>query len=435
MSIRIISVAAGSPAERAGLKAGDIIETIGGEEVLDEIDYQALTSRALTDLVYRDPSGAEKSCRIRKHDWEGLGLTLDESVILKPRPCRNHCVFCFIDQMPPNMRETLYVKDDDWRLSLMMGNYVTLTNVSDAEFSRIIRRHASPLYISVHATDPDLRVRMMKNPRAGELMGRLRQLAAHGISFHCQIVLCPGLNDGDALLRSIRDLRSLWPAARSLALVPVGLTCHREGLETLTPYDAGRAKALLDFLQPVQEMYLRELGTRFVFPSDEFYCLSGREIPPEEHFENYPQIENGVGMLRQLESEMAESLEWDELPAPPDKQALIIATGVSAAPFIRKLCSRFAPEGTEVRVIPVTNRFFGETVTVTGLITGRDLLHALEGVSGDRLLIAGNMLRENEDCFLDDVTLTEIRAALPYPVQAVQNNGSALLRALYTSEE
>ena len=431
MSIRVLSVTAGSPADKAGIQPGDAVEEINGEPVLDEIDYQALTCRRHLEVRVLDPEGHPRVVSILKREWDPLGLCLDETVIMKPRPCRNRCIFCFIDQMPPGMRPSLYVKDDDWRLSLMMGNYVTLTNVDDREFDRILRRKASPLYISVQATDPAVRCQMLRNPHAGNLMDRLRQLRDAGLSFHCQVVLCPGVNDGNVLHRTIADLVSLAPAAQSLAVVPIGLTAHREGLAEMKGFDAESARELIHSLEPVQAWCLKNLGTRFVFPSDEFYCLSGEPLPSDEAYEDYGQIENGVGLLRQLQRECEEAVE-DLPPAQPlsPPRRLLIATGVSAKPLIEELAHRYAPDGLEVDVIAVPNRFFGETITVTGLIVGKDLIHTLRGKPCDEILICAVMLREQTDRFLDDMTLEEVRTALERPIRVVENNGEAFIRAL-----
>ena len=437
MSVRIFAVSAGSPAEKAGILADDRIISINGETITDEIDYQALSASARLEVCV-EHEGRPCSFAIRKGEWEPLGLCLDETEAMKPRHCRNRCLFCFVDQLPQGMRETLYVKDDDWRLSLMMGNYVTLTNVSDAEFERIIARHASPLYISVHATDPETRCRMLRNRNAGTLMQRLRRLKDNGMEFHCQIVLCPGENDGKVLDQTIEDLASLWPASRSLAIVPVGLTKHREGLEPLKGFDAESAGQLLDHVHAFQLRYLETLGTRFVFPSDEFYCICGRPIPEDREYEDYPQIENGVGMLRLLEQECEEAYEFLSaygLTAGSAPRSLLIPTGVSAAPFIEKLARRYAPPGTTVRVLPVINRFFGESITVTGLIVGRDLIHSLAGLPCDLILLCDTMLRDQTDRFLDDTTLDDVSKALNKPIRVVRNNGESLIRALWGMEE
>ena len=336
------------------------------------------------------------------------------------------------------MRETLYVKDDDWRLSMMMGNYVTLTNVNEQEFDRIIARKASPLFISVHATDPQTRCEILHNKNAGSLMTRLSRLKENGLEFHCQIVLCPGVNDGMVLYRTIEDLASLWPASRSLAIVPVGLTKHREGLASLKGFDAESARRLISVVSEYQKRFLKELGTRFVFPSDEFYCICGEPLPQNDEYEDYPQIENGVGMLRLLEQECEEASEFlfpEGFNGKSDPETILIPTGTSAQPFIKKIVDRYKPERTVAHVIPVINRFFGETITVTGLIVGRDLIDTLSGIPCDRILLCDTMLRDQTDRFLDDTTLDEVSSALHKPICIVRNNGESLIRALWKMEE
>ncbi len=434
--IRILSVASSSPAAGAGIHPGDSILSINGEPVIDEIDYQALITKPHLEIILSAPDGSIRSVTVAKSRWDSLGLVLDETVVMKPRHCRNRCVFCFIDQMPPGMRKSLYVKDDDWRLSLMMGNYVTLTNVDDEEFVRILRRRASPLYISVQATDPDVRCRMLRNPNAGNILERLTALKNHGLQFHCQIVLCPGYNDGEILRKSLEDLAALWPAALSVAIVPIGMTRFREKLAQIPCVDAEMAGRLIDELGAFQARCLEKFGTRFAFLSDEFYCISGRVLPEEEVYEGYPQIENGVGMIRQFVEECAEAYEdlREQLPSSHPVIRLALPTGVSVAPHIEKLCGQYAPEWVRTEVIPVVNRFFGDTITVTGLIVGRDLLHALEGKEFDAVLISASMLRENTECFLDDMTLEEVRTRIGKPIRIVENTGEAFIRALYQLE-
>lgn len=428
MATEIVHVAPGSVADRLGLRAGDELQSIAGEPVIDQIDYQALTSRSRFDLVFRR-GDEQRTLHVRKSDWEPLGITLDQSIVASPRPCANRCVFCFIDQMPPGMRETLYVKDDDWRLSLMMGSYITMTNMTEAEFSRVIRRHVSPLYISVHATDPDVRTRMLRNPHAAQLMDRLLRLKEAGIRFHCQVVLCPGWNDGAVLARTLSDLSGLWPAARSVALVPVGLTKFRDGLEPLTPYDRDTAAQLLDTVEPFRLASLREHGTRFAFPSDEFYCLSGRDVPPDEAYEDYPQIENGVGMLRMFETDLIAAAE-DEPVAETPPRRIVIACGTSLAGVMRRWTSMLCPRGTTVEVLPIVNRFFGESITVSGLITAGDLITQAGNVEADAVLITRNMLRLDSDLFLDDMTLPQVQERFRSPLRVVDNTGAALWRAV-----
>lgn len=434
MGIRIIGIHAGSYAERAGLKAEDVILAINGENVIDEIDYQALTAGRHLDILLSGKDDTQFTVHIEKRDWEPLGVVLDESVILKPRQCRNHCIFCFIDQMPAGARSTLYVKDDDWRLSLMMGNYITLTNIDDNEFLRILKRKAGPLYISVHATDPETRIHMLRNPNAGNILERLRTLAAHGISFHCQIVLCPGINDGAILVQSIREIAGLYPYAQSLAVVPVGLTKYRDKLTPIRQYDPASALEVISMIEKEQIKFLEKYGTRFVFPSDEFYVIAGVPIPEKEYYENLPQIENGVGMFRNLEQEIEDSLKWDEYPEKVPAAHYVIGCGYAAEEFIRSMCVKYAPDNVTVDVIPVRNDYFGDSVSVTGLITGKDLITALSGITADRVYICDCMLRENSDVFLDDLTVADVSRSLGISVLPVRNNGESFLKALYGLE-
>ncbi|MBQ9211848.1 MAG: DUF512 domain-containing protein [Clostridia bacterium] len=432
MSIRILSVARGSMAARAGIQPGETLLKINGEDVIDEIDYQALSMSSRLKVELADAEGQTRVLSLHKGVSAPLGLKLDERAILEPRPCKNHCIFCFVDQMPKGMRSTLYVKDDDWRLSLMMGNFVTLTNVDDQEFERILRRKASPLYISVHATDPATRVRILKNPTAGNLLPRLQRMAENGLKFHCQVVLCPGENDGPILHQTIVDLANLYPAAQSLAIVPIGLTDHRDRLYPLRLFREEEAQELVRDFELIQAYYLKTLGTRFIFPADEFYSIAHLPVPSEEAYEGYPQIENGIGMLRLLaqECENALPLVQSLSPAPPPRH-LLIPTGVSALPYIQDLAERFAPAGTSVDVFAVPNQFFGPSVTVTGLITGQDLMDALADKKADQVLISSSMLRENEDSFLDDFTVPQLQALTGLPFRVVQNRGEDFVRALY----
>ncbi len=436
MSVRIYAVTPGSPADKAGIITDERIRSINGESVIDEIDYQALSAGKHLSVEIENEDSV-RTVSISKQEWEPLGLCLDETEAMKPRHCRNRCVFCFVDQLPEGMRDTLYVKDDDWRLSLMMGNYVTLTNVSDAEFDRILARKASPLYISVHATDPDIRCRMLRNKNAGSLMDRLKRLKEHGLEFHCQIVCCPGYNDGPVLNRTIEDLASLYPASQSLAVVPVGVTKHRQGLASLVRFNADSARELIDTVHAYQQRFLRDFGTRFVYASDEFFCIAGETIPEETEYEDYPQIENGVGMLRLLEQECEDASIYLQSESRPDTgdRNILIPTGTSAQPFIESITRRYAPEGTNVQVIAVKNRFFGETITVTGLIVGRDLIETLKGIPCDEIMLCDTMLRQNTDRFLDETTLEDVERELGVPVRVVRNNGESLIRALWGMEE
>lgn len=423
----IESVERGSAAYRHGLRAGDALISLNGEAIVDEIDYQALIAGSRVHAVV-ERDGREVAVDIRKQEGEPLGLHFGPEMALSPRTCRNNCVFCFIRQMPPGLRKTLYVRDDDWRFSLMMGNFVTLTNVDDAEFDRIIRRHASPLYVSVHATDPALRCRMMNNRFAGDILQRLTRLKDAGIRFHCQIVVCPGWNDGEQLLRTLSDLRALAPAAQTAAMVPVGLTRFREGLEQLRPFTKAEAEALLNAIAPFQEQCRRELGTTFAFPSDEFFCIAGRPIPPESWYEDFPQIENGVGLFATLRAEFEDALQGRSESA--EKKRFTIACGVSVAPLLSDMIFAHKWQNLELAIVPVRSGFFGGAVTVTGLIVGCDLVRDLAGRDVGTLLIVESMLRAEGDKFLDDMTLEELRQQLGAPVCVLENTGEALAEAL-----
>ncbi|MDD6050016.1 MAG: DUF512 domain-containing protein [Clostridiales bacterium] len=429
MPTAITHVQPGSIAERLGLAEGDQLLSIAGEPIIDQIDYQALTANRRFEMAVMKKDGSQVTLHVRKQDWEPLGITLDQSIVSSPRPCQNHCIFCFIDQMPPGMRKTLYVKDDDWRLSLMMGNYITMTNIDDMELDRIIRRKVSPLFISVHCTNPDMRVKLLRNPRAALIMDKLRLLREHGIRFHCQIVLCPGWNDGEILFESIRELAQLAPAAQSVALVPIGLTKYREGLPYIKPYDRQMARELIESVKPLQAKFLTEMGTRFVFPADEFFCLSGLPLPEDEEYEDYPQIENGVGMLRMFETDLRYAAEDEPVSETPPRR-LCIATGTSVAPFLQRLADEYAPKGTTVEVRAIVNRFFGETVTVAGLITGRDLVEQCRDVVADEILIVRSMIRAEGDLFLDGMTVEAVRKALPAPLRITESTGEGFWRAI-----
>lgn len=430
MSHIIVSVDDRSPAKRAGVCAGDRLARINGETVVDFLDYQALTAqRKLKVDVLRN--GAELSFSIVKGEYDELGLNFSQPMMSGVRMCCNKCMFCFVDQLPQGVRESMRVKDDDWRTSLMMGSYVTLTNVSDRELDRIIARHASPLYISVHATEPCLREKLLGTPRAKRLMDQLKRLSDGGIEFHCQAVLCPGINDGEALEQTIRELIEL-PGALSLALVPVGLTNHREGLTELRKYTADEARAVIAQANVWREKLLREKGTRFVFPSDEFYLQAGTQVPADEEYEDYGQIDDGVGLLRLLETEYVEA--WSDLPEEERKSAggrkIAIACGVSAADFLAKLVAEHPVSGVEVTVYPVENGFFGSNVTVSGLVTGGDLIRRMRGVDCEKVLVTEVMLRSEGDRFLDDRLLEDVCAELGKPVVPVGRRGDELLDAL-----
>lgn len=428
---RVVAVDQGSLAARYGIQPGDLILSINGEPLIDTIDYQALTAVRHVCLVVEKPDGRSREVDILKSPHAPLGLHFAESLICDPRSCANHCVFCFIDQMPKGMRESLYVKDDDWRLSLMMGNFVTLTNVSDKEFERIIKRRASPLYVSVHATDPELRTKMLRQKRAQDLMPRLRRLKDEGLSFHCQIVLCPGINDGEALISTLNDLYELRPSALSVALVPVGLTKYRDGLSDIRLFTAEDARRVLNICETFQQKALKESGTRFVFPADELICLASATLPSADAYEGYPQIENGIGMIRLMEEELLEAARDEELiSARDDYPRVIIACGVSIAPYMADWIRRFSPAHANVEMRSLINDFFGHTVTVSGLLVGFDIVNQLKGIQADLLVLPDSMLNADKTLFLDDVSLKDLSHALDMPVIAIPCTGQALYRAL-----
>lgn len=407
----ISDVLPGSPAERAGLSKGDVLLSIDGEPVIDLVDYEHLTASDRLTLEIIKENGSCEQIDLEKEDYEPLGLSFATSLMDNMRTCKNHCVFCFIDQMPKGGRSSLHVKDDDWRMSFVMGNYVTLTNLDERELDRVIRRRVSPLYISLHASDPEVRRAMMKNPHAGDILPQLKRLADAGLQFHLQIVLCPGLNDGDVLRRSIDDMLLLYPRARSLAVVPVGLTRHRDKLYPLRTFTREEAEATIDEIEARQAELLREHGTRFVFLADEWYTLCGRSLPAYDAYEGFPQIENGVGLLRLFEGDMLEALE-EKKPLKRAKRFLA-AGGTSAQAFFAESYRQLLPYHITLDVRAIRNRFFGESVTVGGLITGGDLVEQLMGEDfGRALLIPRTMLKADEELFLDGMRKSEAEKKL-----------------------
>ena len=429
MAQRIIRVKAHSPAARHGILDGETLVSIDRTPVLDQVDYQFLSVRRAPVLRIRAQDGTERDVQIAKREEEPIGLTLESTLMSCPKTCANHCMFCFIEQMPPGMRPSLYVRDDDWRLSLMAGNFVTLTNLPAREMDRIIERHASPLYISVHTTNGELRKRMLSHIHADHIMEHLRRFAGNGMSFHCQVVLCPGINDGAELDRTLSDLASLSPHALTVALVPVGLTRFRDHLYPLRPYTKEEAAQVIAQAEAFQKRMLAQAGTRFVFPSDEFYQIAEHPLPNADSYEDFPQFENGVGLLARLKDEFETALRLDP-DTPGEPRRVVMATGTSVAPFMRELLTAHPVEGVDVRVVPILNHFFGETVTVSGLITGQDLVAQLRGTAADEILITESMLREGEDIFLDDMTLAQAQEALGVRITPVPDDGADLLDAL-----
>lgn len=427
--VKISSVVAGSPAERAGIFAGDVLASIGGNPVKDVLDYMFYAAEESPDIeIVRD--GSPMSFHISKGEYDDLGLQFETFLMDSKQSCRNKCVFCFIDQMPPGMRETLYFKDDDARLSFLQGNYVTLTNLDQSDIDRIIKMKLN-INVSVHTTNPELRCKMMHNRFAGEKLKYIRQLAENGIKLNCQIVCCPGLNDGAELRRSLSDLGELMPNITSMAVVPVGLTKFREGLFPLECFTRETAAETIDIIEEFQEIFLEKFGTRTVFPSDEFFLIAERELPPMEYYEDFSQYENGVGMLRSLIDEFEKALELAEWEG--GERHVSVATGYAPYPVIFMLVKMAEERFPMLKcdVYRIRNDFFGETITVTGLITAQDLIAQLRDKPlGDELLISSAMLRRDSEEFLDDLTVSDVERELNTRVKVSGSDGYEFLDAI-----
>ena len=404
--VTITGVEKASPAAKHGILPGDILISINGHDINDVLDYRfRLTEKKITLLIHRGPD--LKEITIKKDEYSDIGLEFETYLMDKKHSCRNKCVFCFIDQLPKGMRDTLYFKDDDSRLSFLMGNYITLTNLSEEDVDRIIEMKTSPINVSVHTTNPELRVRMMKNKNAGKVLSYLRRFADAGISLNCQIVLCKGINDGKELERSMTDLAALYPSLVGVSIVPAGITNYREGLCYLEPFTAEEAGEVIDTIDKFGEKCLKKFGTRLFFSSDELYIEAGRELPGEDYYEGYPQIENGVGMIRSMDGEFTDELDFlDEYDLEKPRK-VSVATGAAAYDFIKSLADRLCEQvpTLECHVYKIINDFFGHNITVAGLLTGKDLANQLKGKDlGDRLLIPRVTLRSEGDVFLDDTT-------------------------------
>ena len=425
----IKSIDRGSPLHQKA-HVGDAVISINGNKIIDVLDYKFFAYDSRLKVLLRRPDGSEHEVTVHKSEGGDLGLEFESYLMDTPRSCANNCVFCFIDQLPGGMRRTMYFKDDDARLSFLLGNYITLTNLSKREIERIIALHISPINVSVHTTNPELRCKMLQNPRAGESIETMRRFAQAGIVMNCQIVCCPGLNDGEELLRSMRDLEEMYPGVHSVSIVPVGLTRFREGLYPLTPYTKELAGETIDMVTAFGDECLKRHGTRIFFCGDELYIKAERELPPDEFYEEHTQLENGVGMIRLLETEFRSAL---MLSDEPDGVPFSIATGVSAAPYFEKLLGMAKEKYGTIKgqVYAIENDFFGRSINVTGLITGQDLIKQLKGRAlGERLLISQNMLRREEMDFLDDVTLEQASKELGVPIYPIEQDGFALWDAM-----
>lgn len=427
---QITEILTDSIAEEIALQAGDILISVNGNPIHDIVDYKFEISDEYVELeIQRDNEVIVYE--IEKEFDEDIGIRFANPLIEDAKSCRNHCIFCFIDQLPKGMRETLYYKDDDSRLSFLQGNFVTLTNISDQELDRIIAYRMSPIKISVHTTDPELRYLMLKNPNAKKIMRQLRRLYDGKIPMHAQIVLVPGINDKEHLIKTIKDLSQFFPYLESVAVVPVGITRFREGLALLTPYKEDSARDVIQQVNELQKMYLSRIGTRFVFLSDEFYALSNAPLPNDYEYEGYPQIENGVGLLTNLYEEIKEEIKKTQSTDRIHRGAIL--TGTLAAPYLRNFLTLIMPYAKKslVDVIPIKNHFFGETVTVAGLVTGGDILLQFSDFEKyDTIWVPESMLRAQSDMFLDDVRIQDLQNAFQRNVVSLRVSGASLVQAI-----
>ena len=427
MAAEITCVSPDSLGEELGLKPGDRLISMNGHPIRDVIDY--MYYEAAEDLsLLMEIDGEEVLFEIEKESEEPLGLDFEDYLMDRQRSCKNKCIFCFIDQLPKGLRETLYFKDDDARLSFLMGNYITLTNLSEEDLARIIEMRISPINISVHTTDPELRVRMMANPNAAKINEILKRFYEAGIEMNCQIVLCKGVNDGIHLEKSLRDLAALFPMVRSTSVVPVGISDHREGLYPLVPFEKEDALAVVDLIEGIGKEQRAKNGVSGCYASDEFYVLADLPVPSEEDYDGYPQIENGVGLMRSLQVELEEALACEEGDDHPYEVGIV--TGVLAADYMRTLLERIKGKfsGLRFEIYPIVNHFFGEKITVSGLVTGTDIVDQLKSRElPARLLIPSSMLRAEQDLFLDSMSMEEVSAMLNRPIEISMNDGQNLL--------
>ena len=427
----VSAVTPGSSAEEMEIEPGDVLVSVNGQEPEDVFDYRYLMNEEEVLVVIRKPDGEEWELEIEKEYEDDLGMEFENGLMDDYRSCRNKCMFCFIDQLPKGMRDTLYFKDDDSRLSFLQGNYLTLTNMSEHDLEKIIYYKLSPINISFQATNPELRCKMLHNRFAGDVMDKVRRLKEAGIMMNGQIVLCRGVNDGEELDRSIRDLVTLMPELQSVSVVPVGLTRYRDGLYPLEPFTKEDACKVLDLIHSWQEKLLKEYGTHFIHAGDEWYILAERPMPEETTYDGYLQLENGVGMVRLLKEEVDAYLK--KLPGDDRKRRVTIATGELAAPYLREHVASIRGKypNVEVQVITVKNEFFGGKITVAGLLTGQDLVKQLKGKDlGEELLLSINMLKSDEPVFLDDMTVEQLQTALQIKVSIVESSGNDFVNCI-----
>ncbi len=426
----ILEVEEGSIAEEMGVQPGDTLVKINGQPVEDVLEYKFLINDEYVEVLIRKPSGEEWLLEIDKEPHEDLGLVFETGLMDRGKICKNKCVFCFIDQLPRGMRESLYFKDDDSRLSFLQGNFISLTNLEKEDLERIIKYRISPLNVSVHTTNPDLRVRMLGNPRAGASLQYMRLFLENGLSVNCQVVLCPGLNDGENLEQTLGDLYNMGEGIRSIGVVPVGITRYRKGLYPLRAVDKRDAEEALSTVSRWQGAFLQRYGSRIVYAADELYLKAGQPLPPPEDYENFPQLENGIGMMALFRQQFKQGLKGLGMERKTNRK-VSVATGTAACRFIEgfgRMIEKKVP-GLKVQVFPITNDFFGQTIDVAGLITGRDLMEQLRGKDlGARLIIPQSMLKSGEELFLDDVSISQVEKRLGIKVEACEVHGGEFLR-------
>lgn len=436
MAVRITSVEPGSPARRARIHKGDTLISINGSAITDVLDYRFYMTDEHLEILLCDQEKKLRTVVVEKDEYDDLGLEFETYLMDRQMGCKNACIFCFVDQTPPGMRKSLYFKDDDTRMSFLFGNYTTLTNLKEGDIQRIIKMHISPINISIQTMNPALRVQMMKNPFAGESLKFVRMLTEGGIKINTQIVLCPGYNDGEQLEYSLSELAKLGPNVQSIAVVPVGLTRYREKLTPLRGFFPQEAVEVVKTMERWGEYFCKEYGTRTAYASDEFYILAGKDFPPYEFYEDFAQLENGVGMMTLMQHDFAQALKEAQLEQSPAAHRCTIATGQLAYPMMQDFAERVqqAFPQVQVQVKKIRNDFWGPTITVAGLITGQDLLAQLEGLDlGSELLIPANMLRHEQDRFLDDLTLEQVQETLGVPVLPVENDAFELLARMLGS--
>lgn len=431
MSVIVQTVEFGSIGYKKGIKAGEKIEYINNNVINDVLDYDFYNTERILKMVVTNEKGKTREIKIKKDEYEQLGLGFKTYLMDKQHCCTNKCIFCFVDQLPKGMRKSLYFKDDDDRLSFLFGNYITMTNMKEHELDRIIKMKISPINISVHTTNPQLREKMLKNRFAGSTLKYIDKLAEANIKLNTQLVICPNINDGDELIKSLHDLAKLYPSVQSIACVPLGITRYRDGLEPLEPFTTKTALETVRLIEEISDYYAKVHGERIIYPADEFYIKADIPVREYEFYEEFLQLENGIGMLSLLENEFDGALNnCDIVDVSTEKRTVTIATGVDAYPYIKKLAQKAMQKFThlECNVVAIVNNYFGETITVTGLITATDLLDQLKEVNlGEQLLLSSSMIKDGEDMFLDNITIEQLEDELKINITLCDNDGYDLL--------